>query len=66
MLGAVVASNTFAPHPALAAPEEIQVYMDEMSEPGHIGLDIHNSYGATGDKTPAYAGEQQSVIPTGL
>lgn len=61
MFGAVVASNTFAPHPALAAPEEIQVYMDEMSEPGHIGLDIHNSYVATGDKTPAYAGEQQSV-----
>jgi len=51
----------FAPLPAMAAPEEVQVYMDEMSDPGQFGLDIHNSYVFTGDRTPAYPGEQQSV-----
>ncbi|HYZ48558.1 MAG TPA: hypothetical protein VE567_06655 [Sphingomonas sp.] len=49
------------PTVATAAPEEIQVYMDEMGAPGEIGLDVHNSYVLSGDKTPAYPGEQQSV-----
>lgn len=47
--------------PALAAPEEIQVYMDEMNAPGHFGLDVHNNYVTQGDIAPAYPGEQQSV-----
>lgn len=28
----------------LAAPEEIQVYMDEFAEPGKFGLDFHTNY----------------------
>lgn len=47
--------------PACAAPEEIQVYMDEMDDPGDVGLDLHTNYAATGDRTLDYAGEQQSV-----
>jgi hypothetical protein len=46
---------------AHAAPEEIQVYMDEMSDPGHFGLDVHTNYVATGDRIDDYPGEQQSL-----
>ena len=31
-------------HPAMAAPEEIQVYMDEFAEKGKVGLDLHTIY----------------------
>lgn len=42
---------------AQAAPEEIQVYMDDMDRPGHFGLDIHNNYVFDGPKIdPAYPG----------
>lgn len=41
-----------------AAPEEIQVYIDDITEPGHIGADIHNSYVASGSKTPDFPGAQ--------
>lgn len=44
----------FGASPAVAAPEEIQVYMDEMSEPGHFGLDTHLSYVARGSLSPDY------------
>lgn len=30
--------------PAMAAPEEIQVYLDEFTEPGKFGLDFHTNY----------------------
>ncbi|WP_158913429.1 hypothetical protein [Caulobacter sp. S45] len=46
---------------AHAAPEEIQVYMDEMSDPGQFGLDVHNNYVATGDLVHDYPGQQQSL-----
>ena len=46
---------------AHAAPEEIQVYMDEMNEPGHFGLDVHNNFVATGEVTNDYVGQQQSL-----
>ena len=46
---------------AHAAPEEIQVYLDEMSVPGTFGLDVHNNYVVTGEPIADYAGEQQSV-----
>ena len=41
----------------IAAPEEIQVYMDEFAEPGKFGLDFHTNYvlqalpGSTSRKT---------------
>lgn len=50
-----------APSAAFAAPEEIQVYMDELNRPGEIGLDIHNSYVLSGQRDSGYIGEQPSV-----
>lgn len=44
--------------PLFAAPEEIQVYMDEMNKPGEIGLDIHNTYVVSGSSNPDYPGAQ--------
>ncbi|MBN8806827.1 MAG: hypothetical protein J0I47_01110 [Sphingomonas sp.] len=49
------------PVAAPAAPEEIQVYMDEMSRAREFGLDIHNNYVLSGDRTPDYLGERQSL-----
>jgi len=46
---------------AHAAPEEIQVYMDEMDRPGEIGLDSHINYVARGDATTGTVGQQQSL-----
>ena len=43
---------------AHAAPEEIQVYMDELSHPGESGVDIHNNYVVSGSATPGYPGAQ--------
>jgi hypothetical protein len=43
---------------ALAAPEEIQVYMDEMKTPGEIGLDIHQNYVFSGSDVSEYPGAQ--------
>ena len=47
--------------PAFAAPEEIQVYMDELNAPGEIGLDLHNNYVLSGEPGVDYSGEQPSV-----
>lgn len=38
--------NLFA-MPAMAAPEEIQVYLDEFAELGKFGLDLHTTYVAS-------------------
>ena len=51
----------FVCSPALAAPEEIQVYMDELNEPGEVGLDIHNNYVLSGSSGVEYPGEQPSL-----
>jgi len=42
--------------PAYAAPEEIQVYLDDMSNAGQFGLDIHNNYVVSGDSMTPYRG----------
>lgn len=47
--------------PALAAPEEIQVYMDEMDDPGDVGLDLHSNYVVSGNRELDYVGQQQSI-----
>jgi hypothetical protein len=44
--------------PCKAAPEEIQVYEDDMSAPGRAGVDVHNNFVASGSDTPGYAGEE--------
>lgn len=46
---------------ARAAPEEIQVYMDELNNPGEIGLDTHVNYVLSGATTDDYPGQQQSL-----
>jgi hypothetical protein len=50
-----------AAHPARAADEEIQVYMDEMNDPGRFGLDVHLNYVPQGRGPDAdYAGQMTS------
>ncbi|MET3137029.1 hypothetical protein AAKU61_001381 [Undibacterium sp. GrIS 1.2] len=46
------------PPTANAAPEEIQVYMDEINNPHEFGLDLHNNYVISGNGTPDYSGAQ--------
>src|SRR5947209_7366625 len=41
---------------AMAAEDEIQVYMDDLTKPGHFGMDLHNNYVASGKRTPDYPG----------
>jgi hypothetical protein len=55
LAAAALASCAGASH---AAPEEIQVYMNEMGQPGEVGLDVHVNYVLTGATTPDYAGAQ--------
>lgn len=43
--------------PALAAPDEIQVYLDDIREPGEAGLELHLNYVPKGRSTPDYEGE---------
>jgi len=40
----------------IAAPEEIQVYLDDRTEPGHFGTDLHNVFVISGGSTPDYEG----------
>ncbi|HET9161389.1 MAG TPA: hypothetical protein VFN88_12330, partial [Caulobacteraceae bacterium] len=56
MLAAAAAAG-----PALAADEEIQVYMDEMNKTGHFGLDVHTNYVASGERIADFPGEQQTL-----
>jgi hypothetical protein len=44
--------------PAHAAPEEIEVYLHDMKEPGKWSVDVHNSYVFSGRRTPDYPGVQ--------
>lgn len=45
LLGSIVATMLLAASQVcLAAPEEIQVYMDEFADPGKFGLDVHSIY----------------------
>jgi hypothetical protein len=39
-----------------AAPEEIQVYLDDLTMPGHFGLDVHNNYAWHASQVPEYDG----------
>src|SRR5579872_5740997 len=41
---------------AWAAPEEIQVYLDDMTPPGNFGTDVHNNFVVSGSSTPDYPG----------
>ncbi|MFZ6864119.1 hypothetical protein ACO0K7_15915 [Undibacterium sp. Ji67W] len=52
VVGAVMIFPCFC----FAANEEIQVYMDDLSQPGHFGIDIHNNVVISGDKNAPYPG----------
>ncbi|OGT22714.1 MAG: hypothetical protein A2342_05420 [Gallionellales bacterium RIFOXYB12_FULL_54_9] len=43
-----------------AAPDEVQVYNDEMNAPGEFGLEQHVNYTVKGQRTPDYAGQMVS------
>lgn len=45
---------------AFAAPDEIQVYTEEMNDPGQFGLEQHLNYTIKGQQTPDYAGQMTS------
>ncbi len=40
-----------------AAPEEVQVYLDDLSAPGEFGVDVHNNFVLKGARTAGYPGE---------
>ena len=42
----------------IAAPEEIQIYLDDVTKPGHFGTDIHNNFVMSGSNTLDYPGAQ--------
>jgi len=48
------------PAPVIAAPEEIQVYTDDINAPGEFGLELHVNYVLEGPRAPVYAGQ----VPT--
>ena len=48
------------PAPVIAAPEEIQVYTDDINAPGEFGLEMHVNYVLEGPRAPVYAGQ----VPT--
>lgn len=43
---------------ALAAPDEIQVYTDDINAPAEMGLEIHASYVTRGRDSAFYEGER--------
>lgn len=43
--------------PVAAAPEEIQVYTDDVNAPGEFGLEMHFNYVVEGMRAPGYAGQ---------
>lgn len=45
---------------AVAAEDEIQVYTEEMDEPGEFGVELHVNYVQQGRKTAGYPGEMRS------
>lgn len=56
---ALLASALSAPCVS-AAPDEIEVYTDEISRPGQYGLELHMNHSVQGLKTPAYPGQTPS------
>jgi hypothetical protein len=60
-LAALAAASLLAPAVARAAPEEIQVYLDEINRPGELGLDVHINHVLSGDGTPDYPGAESSL-----
>ena len=47
-----------SPCAAIAAPEEIQVYLDDLRAPNQLGVDVHINFVPSGRSAPEYAGER--------
>ena len=60
ILAGVVLSCTLFSTATLAAPDEIQVYTDDMNEPGEVGVELHVNYVVDGERQSAYAGGSPS------
>ncbi|MBC7492425.1 MAG: hypothetical protein H7241_08290, partial [Novosphingobium sp.] len=58
---ALLMAGLIAPVVAHAAPEEIQVYLDEINRPGEVGLDVHINHVLSGDGSPDYPGAESSL-----
>jgi hypothetical protein len=58
---ALVLGGAMAAMPAQAAPEEIQVYMDEIDAKGAVGLDVHLNDVFTGEGGADYPGGEASL-----
>lgn len=56
LFAAIVVLMSFPPA-AVAAPDEIQVYTDDVNEPGEFGLEMHVNYVVDGFRAPTYAGQ---------
>ncbi|MDB5928118.1 MAG: hypothetical protein JWN13_7054 [Betaproteobacteria bacterium] len=54
----VVLSFSFVASYAQAAPDEIQVYMDDLTKPGRFGSDFHSNYVVSGSREPDFPGAQ--------
>lgn len=59
-LGAAILGPFAAMSDAVAAPDEIQVYTEEMDQPGEFGLELHVNYALKGAKEPAFEGATPS------
>lgn len=59
-MAAACCLGLFAPL-ARGAPDEIQVYTDEISKPGERGLEFHVNHVPSGRSSPTYQGEQASA-----
>lgn len=51
---------TLASPGAIAAPDEIQVYTEDMDDPGQFGLELHVNFALKGATEPSFEGEMQS------
>lgn len=56
----VAAALCVPPATVLAAPDEIQVYVDDMNDRGAFGVELHTNYVSVGSKSPSYPGELPS------
>jgi len=53
----LVAANLWCASAHAALPDEIQVYLDDLNDPGHYGLELHVNTTPVGVTTPTYPGE---------
>jgi len=58
---AAIAMSIAAATQAHAAPEEVQVYMDELNKPGEIGLDLHVNDVLRGNASVDYPGAESAL-----